>query len=73
MCYEEYVCNFINKNNNNCFAYLWKNVPDFIQKNVLNIIIEWPGLESKIIILVGHGLLNLIQGKSNVYFITYKF
>ena len=25
MCYEEYVCNFINKNNNNCFAYLWKN------------------------------------------------
>ena len=37
------------------------------QKNVLNTIIEWPGLESKIIILVGHGLLNLIQCKSNVH------
>ena len=34
---------------------------------VLNILVEWPGLESKIIILVGHGLLNLIQCKSNVH------
>ena len=34
---------------------------------VLNTIIEWPGLESKIIILVGHGLLNLIQYKSHVH------
>ena len=34
---------------------------------VLNTIIEWQGLESKIIILVGHGLLNLIQCKSYVH------
>ncbi len=34
---------------------------------VLNILVKWPGLESKIIILVGHGLLNLIQCKSNVH------
>jgi superfamily II DNA or RNA helicase len=31
--YEEYVCNYINKNNNNCIAYLWKDVPDFILYN----------------------------------------
>ncbi len=24
--YEEYVCNYINNNNNNITAYLWKNV-----------------------------------------------
>jgi ABC-type cobalamin/Fe3+-siderophores transport system ATPase subunit len=36
---------------------------------VLNTIMEWQGLESKIIILVGHGLLNLIhsESKSNVH------
>ncbi|MFM7979318.1 MAG: ATP-binding cassette domain-containing protein, partial [Candidatus Fonsibacter sp.] len=34
---------------------------------VLNTIIEWKGYESKIIILVGHGLLNLIQNRSNVH------
>jgi len=31
--FEEYVCNYINKNNNNITAYLWKNVPDFILFN----------------------------------------
>jgi len=31
--YEEYVCDYINKSNNNCIAYLWKNVPDFILYN----------------------------------------
>ena len=33
--YEEYVCNYINKNNfhNKCIAYLWKDVPDFILFN----------------------------------------
>ena len=34
---------------------------------VLNTIVEWQGLKSKIIILVGHGLLNLIQSKSYVH------
>lgn len=34
---------------------------------VLNTIIEWKGYDSKIIILVGHGLLNLIQNRSNVH------
>jgi hypothetical protein len=31
--YEEYVCDYINKSNNNYIAYLWKNVPDFILYN----------------------------------------
>ena len=31
--FEEYVCNYINENNNNITAYLWKNVPDFILFN----------------------------------------
>ena len=31
--YEEYVCNYINKSNNNLIAYLWKNVPDVILFN----------------------------------------
>jgi predicted helicase len=31
--YEEYVCNYINKNNTNLIAYIWKNVPDFILFN----------------------------------------
>jgi superfamily II DNA or RNA helicase len=30
--YEEYVCDYINKNNN-LIAYLWKDVPDFILFN----------------------------------------
>ena len=34
---------------------------------VLNTIVEWPDLKTKIIILVGHGLLNLIQSKSYVH------
>jgi len=24
--YENYICNYINKNNNNLIAYLWKDV-----------------------------------------------
>jgi len=31
--YEEYICDYINKNNNNSIAYLWKDVPDFILFN----------------------------------------
>ena len=34
---------------------------------VLNTLVEWEGLKTKIIILVGHGLLNLIQCKSYVH------
>ena len=31
--YEEYICDYINKNNNNIIAYLWKDVPDYILFN----------------------------------------
>jgi hypothetical protein len=31
--YEEYVCNYINNNNNNIIAYLWKDVPYYILYN----------------------------------------
>ena len=36
--YEEYICNYINKNNNT-IAYLWKDVPDFILFNA-NLIVH---------------------------------
>ena len=34
---------------------------------VLNTIIEWEGIKSKIIVLVGHGLLNLIPERENIH------
>jgi len=34
---------------------------------VLNTIIEWEGIKSKIIILVGHGLLKLIPERNNIH------
>ena len=31
--YEVYICNYINNNNKNVIAYLWKDIPDFILYN----------------------------------------
>ena len=31
--YEEYICNYINNNNHDSIAYLWKDVPDYILFN----------------------------------------